>query len=71
MKVKRRQSGLTLTEMAVVVATIALLVGIGLPAVRALLEAHPQATRLALFIDQFEELFALCPEPVQERFLHQ
>jgi len=39
MKVKRRQSGLTLTEMAVVVATIALLVGIGLPAVRALLKS--------------------------------
>jgi len=39
MKVKRKQSGFTLTEMTVVVVTIALLVGIGLPAVRALLKS--------------------------------
>ena len=37
MKTKPKQSGLTLTEMAVVIATIALLVGLGLPAIRALL----------------------------------
>ena len=39
MKVKRKQSGFTLTEMTVVVVTIALLVSIGLPAVRALLKS--------------------------------
>jgi type II secretory pathway pseudopilin PulG len=35
MKAKSKQSGLTLTEMTVVVASIAILVAIGLPAVRA------------------------------------
>ena len=40
-------------------------------AVRTFLEAHPQVKRLALFADQFEELFTLCPQPVQERFLRQ
>jgi len=37
MKAKAKQSGLTLTEMTVVIATIVLLIGLGLPAVRALL----------------------------------
>jgi hypothetical protein len=37
MRTRPRQFGFTLTEMALVVATIALLVGLGLPAVRALL----------------------------------
>ncbi|MEJ2702958.1 MAG: hypothetical protein P8Z79_11010 [Sedimentisphaerales bacterium] len=37
MRTSNRQSGLTLTEMVIVVATIALLLGLGLPAVRALL----------------------------------
>jgi len=36
MKAKAKQSGLTLTEMTVVIMTIALLIGLGLPAVRAL-----------------------------------
>ena len=36
MKTKRKQPGLTLTEMTVVIATIALLFAIGLPAVRVL-----------------------------------
>ncbi len=36
MKAKSRQSGLTLTEMTVVIAVIALLVSLGLPAVRTL-----------------------------------
>ncbi len=36
MKTKRKQPGLTLTEMTVVIAVIALLVSLGLPAVRAL-----------------------------------
>ncbi len=39
MKTKSRQSGLTLPEMTVVVAIIALLTAIGLPAVRALLNS--------------------------------
>ncbi len=36
MKAKPRQSGLTLTEMVVVVAAVALLTGLGLPAIRTL-----------------------------------
>ncbi|MFQ5856208.1 MAG: trypsin-like peptidase domain-containing protein, partial [Anaerolineae bacterium] len=40
-------------------------------AIRAFLEAHPQVKRLVLFADQFEELFTLCPQPVQEQFLRQ
>jgi WD40 repeat protein len=40
-------------------------------AIRAFLETHPQVKRLVLFADQFEELFTLCPQPVQERFLCQ
>jgi len=40
-------------------------------AIRAFLEAHPQIKRLVLFADQFEELFTLCPQPVQEQFLRQ
>lgn len=39
MKVKRKQSGITLTEMTVVIVTIALLVGIGLPAIRAFMRS--------------------------------
>jgi WD40 repeat protein len=40
-------------------------------AVCTFLEAHPQVKRLLLFADQFEELFALCSESMQERFLNQ
>ena len=39
MRVKNRQCGLTLTEVTVVIMTIALLVGLGVPAVRALLDS--------------------------------
>jgi type II secretory pathway pseudopilin PulG len=39
MRTKSKQSGLTLPELAVVIATIALLVGFGLPAIRALLNS--------------------------------
>jgi len=39
MNTKRRQSGLSLTEMAVVVAVIALLAGLALPAVRMVIES--------------------------------
>ena len=39
MSAKRRQSGLTLTEMAVVVAVMALLAGLALPAVRMVIES--------------------------------
>ena len=39
MKTKSKQSGLTLPEMVVVIATIALLVGFGLPAIRSLLNS--------------------------------
>ncbi len=39
MKTKRRQSGLSLTEIAVIIATIALLVGLGVPAVRAFIKS--------------------------------
>ena len=39
MRTRSKQSGLTLPEMAVVIATIALLVGFGLPAIRALLNS--------------------------------
>jgi type II secretory pathway pseudopilin PulG len=39
MREKNRQCGLTLTEMTVVIVTIALLLGLGLPAVRALLDS--------------------------------
>jgi WD40 repeat protein len=38
---------------------------------QAFLRAHPGIRRLILFADQFEELFALCREPMQERFLEQ
>jgi len=37
MKAKRKQPGLTLTEMTVVIMTIVILLGLGLPAIRALL----------------------------------
>ncbi len=39
MKIKCRQSGLSLIEMAVIIAVIAMLVGLGLPAVRALIKS--------------------------------
>lgn len=39
MKVKSKQSGLSLMEMAVIIATIALLAGLGVPAVRALIKS--------------------------------
>lgn len=39
MRTRTRQSGVTLTEMTLVVATIALLLGLGLPAVRTLLNS--------------------------------
>lgn len=39
MKTKRRQSGLSLTEIAVIIATIALLVGLSVPAVRAFINS--------------------------------
>ena len=39
MKAKSRQSGLTLTEMTVVIAVVALLVSLGLPAVRMLFDS--------------------------------
>ena len=39
MRTRSKQSGLTLPELAVVIATIALLVGFGLPAIRALLNS--------------------------------
>lgn len=39
MKVGKRQSGLSLMEMAVIIGTIALLVGLGLPAIRALVRS--------------------------------
>jgi len=39
MRTRSKQSGLTLPEMVVVIATIALLVGFGLPAIRALLNS--------------------------------
>ena len=39
MRTGSKQSGLTLPEMVVVIATIALLVGVGLPAIRALLNS--------------------------------
>ncbi len=40
-------------------------------AICAFLETHPQVKRLVLLADQFEELFTLCPPPVQEQFLRQ
>jgi len=43
MKARYRQSGLSLMEMAVIIATIALLVGLGLPAVRALIKSFETA----------------------------
>lgn len=39
MRTRTKQSGLTLPELAVVIATIALLVGLGFPAIRALLNS--------------------------------
>lgn len=36
---------------------------------QAFFQTHSQFKRLAIFADQFEELFALCSESVQERFL--
>jgi type II secretory pathway pseudopilin PulG len=44
MRTKSKQSGLTLPEMVVVIATIALLVGLGLPAIRALLDSFESQT---------------------------
>lgn len=44
MRTRSKQSGLTLPEMAVVIATIALLVGFGLPAIRALLNSFETQT---------------------------
>lgn len=40
-------------------------------AVQAYLDEHPTAERLVMFADQFEELFALCPETVRTPFLSQ
>jgi len=39
MRAKRKQSGLTLTELVVVIATMTLLVGVGLPAIRAVVNS--------------------------------
>ncbi|OHB62133.1 MAG: hypothetical protein A2168_05630 [Planctomycetes bacterium RBG_13_50_24] len=44
MRTRSKQSGLTLPEMAVVIATIALLVGFGLPAIRALLNSFESSS---------------------------
>ena len=44
MRSKTRQCGFTLTEMALVVATIALLLGLGLPAVRMLIHSFESET---------------------------
>ena len=44
MKTRTRQFGFTLTEMTLVVATIAILLGLGLPAVRALLHSFESDT---------------------------
>jgi hypothetical protein len=44
MRTRSKQSGLTLPEMVVVIATIALLVGFGLPAIRALLNSFESQT---------------------------
>jgi WD40 repeat protein len=40
-------------------------------AVRAFLDHYAEIGRLTLFADQFEELFALCPEPVQDKFMRE
>ena len=57
---------------ALIAAGLDSLRGSDLPAtIRAFLKAHPQIKRLVLFADQFEELFTLCPQPVQEQFLRQ
>ncbi len=44
MRTGSKQSGLTLPEMVVVIATIALLVGVGLPAIRALLNSFESSS---------------------------
>jgi type II secretory pathway pseudopilin PulG len=44
MRTRSKQSGLTLPEMVVVIATIALLVGFGLPAIRALLNSFESSS---------------------------
>jgi WD40 repeat protein len=39
-------------------------------ALQTFLDDHPDVEHLVLFLDQFEELFALCDEPLQKRFLN-
>ncbi|NWG06848.1 MAG: SUMF1/EgtB/PvdO family nonheme iron enzyme [Chloroflexi bacterium] len=36
--------------------------------VKEYLKSHPGMERMVLFIDQFEELFTLCPDDIRERF---
>lgn len=35
------------------------------------LEQHPESSRLVLLMDQFEELFVTCPEPLRQSFIAQ
>ena len=50
MNAKRRQSGLTLTEMAVVVGVTALLAGLALPGVRMVMESFESGDSAASMI---------------------
>lgn len=50
MKTKRKQPGLTLTEMTVVIAVIALLVSLGIPTVRALLSSFESGSTVTSMI---------------------
>lgn len=44
--------------------------GLNLIDINQYLEFHPEFERVVLFIDQFEELFTVCPDDIRNHFVH-